>query len=126
MPRTKTLFAEVENDTELMDNFALNVRATTYTTFIDTLRIAFRQTGKKYATHWCIHPSFGFVLFNDPNATTLFQNSRYQFHSIDVVPFSHYHSGEAAACVVWDWLKTNPKGFKLAEMDAEYKDGDVH
>jgi len=103
---------------EIMDNFALNVRARTKESFEHTLAIAFAAAPGGRASHWCEHPKFGLVLF--------WSSSEEKFQDRPIVPFPHELDAATATNFVWDWLsKIDRKKFQLNDWDRECNDGDV-
>ncbi|OGN04430.1 MAG: hypothetical protein A2831_01020 [Candidatus Yanofskybacteria bacterium RIFCSPHIGHO2_01_FULL_44_17] len=64
---------------EIMDNFALNVRARSRESFGHAMALAFAAAAAS-ASHWCKHPEFGLVLF---------WSAEENFKDSSVFPFPH-------------------------------------
>lgn len=99
---------------EILDNFAMNIRARTKQSFEHAMAIAFATTAYG-ASHWCEHPEFGLILFY------YYKDEEKNFNGKPIFPFTHTLDALTATAFVWDWLiKADRTKFKLKEMDVHY------
>jgi hypothetical protein len=104
---------------DLIDNFALDVRACSRKSFNAAIRIALAAAPGGTASHWCEHPEFGLVLFWHAGEDRTFQGSK-------IKPFPREFGPKEAARWAWQWLrKADRSKFKLVDMDERYNDSDV-
>ncbi len=103
---------------EIMDNFALDVRARSRESFDHAMAIAFNGSVGK-ASHWCEHPKFGLVFFWNEVPSDTFQGK-------PISPLMTEMDAAQAADLAWIWLqKADRKKFQLKDSDEHYRDGDV-
>lgn len=95
---------------ENMDNFALNVRARSQEAFNHALEIAFLAAPGGKASHWCIHPQYGLVLFWSAAHIPVFQGK-------PLVPFPSELEVGMAASFAWDWAAKSVRSDFILEGD---------
>lgn len=104
---------------ECMDNFALDVRATTRRSFDHAIAIALAHSPSGKVTHWVEDSKYGLVLF--------WSGSDEEFKGKKIQQFPFEMKAKDVASFAWRWLQKvdRIKFQQLKGMDAEYDDGDV-